>query len=127
MAEHVDIDLPLSPRHASTVRAVAASVGADVGLSVDQIDDLRLGVNEAISILTDVDVPEGVDARLLVRFDIAANAVEATVRREGIHEPVGALDVLATRILSAVVDEFDIDDGGVVTVVKRIVGDVVEY
>ena len=62
MAEHVDIDLPLSPRHASTVRAVAASVGADVGLSVDQIDDLRLGVNEAIAILTDVDVPEGVDA-----------------------------------------------------------------
>ena len=59
-------------RHASTVRVVAASLGADAGLTVDEIEDLRLGVNEAVSVLADVDAPTG--ARLRVRFEIQGQA-----------------------------------------------------
>lgn len=125
MSEHIELDLPLSHRHASTVRAVAAALGADAGFSVDAIDDLRLGVNEAISVLSETeadDPPAG--ARMTVRFDLRPGAVVATVRRHGVDEPVAALDELARRILSAVVDEYVIDADGAFTVIKRVAADV---
>ena len=120
MSDHVDLDLPLHSRYASTVRAVTASMAADAGFSVDDIDDLRLGVNEAIAVLTDVD--DGGAARLKVRFE--CNAGEVTVRsnRAGDVVPVtdGELDALARKILDAVVDEYRVDGDGVMTVVKRV-------
>ncbi len=125
MPEHIDVDLPLSLRHASTVRAVAVALGADAGFSVDDIDDLRLGVNEAVSVLSDTESDPPPGARLVVRFDIGERVVSVRVSRHGVDEPVGELDVLASRILTAVVDEFEVDAGGAFTIVKRAVGDVV--
>lgn len=119
MAEHVELDVPLASRYASTVRAVAASVGAELGFSVDDIDDLRLGVNEAVSILGDVDEPGS--ARLLVRFDTAVGEITVRCSRRGIDEPVRRddIDILARRILDAVVDEYSVDESGQIIVVKR--------
>ncbi len=120
MSDHVDLDLPLHSRYASTVRAVTASMAADAGFSVDDIDDLRLGVNEAIAVLTDVDDADG--SRLKVRFE--CNTGEVTVRsnRLGDIAPMvdADLDALARKILDAVVDEYAVDDDGVMTVVKRV-------
>lgn len=123
LADFVELDLPLHPRHASTVRAVAASVAADAHFTVDQIDDLRLGVNEAVSVLTDVDEPG--DARLTVRFDLAPDRLTMTARRANHDEAVTSdlLDALAARILRAVVDEFSIGDDGAFVVVKRAAAD----
>lgn len=125
MAEHVDLDLPLVPRHAATVRTVAASLAADSGFSVDAIDDLRLGVNEVVAVLTDVDLATHEGARLLVRFELDTDVITADLRRTGAADPFTAadLDELATRILRAVVDEFGIDEAGVFRVVKRVAGD----
>lgn len=122
MAEHVDLDLPLLPRHAATVRTVAASLAADAGFSVDSIDDLRLGVNEAVAVLSDVDLGPDRAERLLVRFEIDTGTIAVELRRSGVGESLttGNLDDLATRILEAVVDEFGIDDDGVFRVVKRV-------
>ena len=122
MAEHVDIEIPLHIRHASTVRAVAAAVCADLGFSVDAIDDLRLGVNEAVSLLADIDVDAGdADARLKVRFEAGDGSVTVRCSRHGVDDEIGVddLDVLARRILDAVVDEYAVVDG-VVTIVKRV-------
>lgn len=118
--DHVELDLPLHARHASTVRAVAASLAADANLSVDDIDDLRLGVNEAVSVLTDVDVGHDPAPRLRLRFDVAPDSITMTARREGVGGVLAAdaIDDLARRILNAVVDEFRIADGAFV-VVKR--------
>lgn len=120
MADHVELDVPLASRYASTVRAVAASVGADLGFSVDDIDDLRLGVNEAVSILSDVD--DASDGRLHIRFETGSDAVTVRCSRRGIDEPVleDDIDVLARRILDAVVDEYSVDGTGQITVVKRL-------
>ena len=68
--EVITLSLPLSARHASTVRVVAASLAADCGFNIDEIDDLRLGINEAVSIMTDIDAPP--QARLLVEFEVQA-------------------------------------------------------
>ena len=119
MPEIVELDLPLEHRHASTVRVVAASLGADAGLTVDEIEDLRLGVNEAVSVLADVDATRG--ARLRVRFEILGHGMTVTARRSGVEQAlsIGDIDALAVRILSAVVDEFRVDDDGGFVVVKN--------
>jgi serine/threonine-protein kinase RsbW len=117
--EVVELDLPLGHRHASTVRVVAASLAADAGLTVDEIEDLRLGVNEAVSVLADVDATGG--ARLLVRFEILSHGMTVTARRSGVAQTLSIddIDALAVRILSAVVDEFRVDDDGAFVVVKN--------
>lgn len=119
MSDHVDLDLPLHSRHATIVRAVTASIAADAGFSVDDIDDLRLGVNEAISVLTDVD--DVGDGRMVVRFRRTLGEVRVAAWRTGRADVVAPadLDDLAKKILDAVVDEYDVDDGGAMTVVKR--------
>ena len=118
VSEHVDIEIPLHARHASTVRAVAAAVCADLGFSVDAIDDLRLGVNEAVAILADVDAPA--DARLRITFAPSAEAVTVRAERRGVEETVvdADVDLLARRILDHVVDEYSLDHGAFV-LVKR--------
>lgn len=124
MDDHVELDLPLTARYATTVRAVAASIASSAGLSVDDIDDLRLGVNEAISVLTDLDPDEMVsdESRLHVRFTAADGEIAVAASRRGVSAtaPAPELDVLARRIMQAVVDEFDVDDAGVVTLRKRL-------
>jgi len=114
----VELDLPLAHRHASTVRVVAASLGADAGLTVDEIEDLRLGVNEAVSVLADVDATSG--SRLHVRFEILGHGMTVIARRSGVEQALSLDDIdgLAARILRAVVDEFRVDDDGAFVVVK---------
>ncbi len=120
MSDHVDLDLPLHSRYASTVRAVTASMAADAGFSVDDIDDLRLGVNEAIAVLTDVDDSD--DTRLKVRFECDRGQITVRSERLGAADPMtdDELDVLARKILDAVVDDYDVDGTGVMTVTKRV-------
>ncbi len=117
--EVVELDLPLQHRHASTVRVVAASIGADAGLTVDEIEDLRLGVNEAVSVLADVDAAD--TARLRVRFEILGHGMTVIARRSGVDQALSMddIDELAVRILRAVVDEFRVDGDGAFVVVKN--------
>jgi hypothetical protein len=109
--ELITLSLPLSARHASTVRVVAASLAADCGFNIDEIDDLRLGINEAVSIMTDVDaLPQ---ARLLVEFAVRHSTIAVAVRRSGVDglDRAEPIDELARRILGVVVDSFEISDG----------------
>jgi serine/threonine-protein kinase RsbW len=109
--ELITLDLPLTARHASTVRVVAASLAADCGFNIDEIDDLRLGINEAVSIMTDIDAPP--QARLLVEFEVKHATIAVAVRRSEVAGLDGAepVDELARRILGVVVDSFEIADG----------------
>lgn len=118
MADNVDLEIPLSTRFASTVRAVAAAVSADLGFSVDEIDDLRLAVNEAVSLLADVD--DAGAGRLRIEFESDAGVLIVRCVRSGVggQLAVDDVDVLARRILDAVVDEYSVD-AGTFTVVKR--------
>jgi hypothetical protein len=109
--ESITLNLPLTARHASTVRVVAASLAADCGFSIDEIDDLRLGINEAVSIVTDIDAPP--QARLLVEFEVRHTTIAVAVRRSEVDGLDGdePIDELARRILGVVVDSFEITDG----------------
>ncbi len=124
MSEHAELDLPLSARYATTVRAVAASMASTISMSIDDIDDLRLGVNEAISVLTDLDDEASAAGRLHVRFEVEPDRILVTVGRSGVNDaPNLELDVLAERILGAVVDEYSIDATGAFLLVKQVPAD----
>jgi len=124
MGEHVQLEVPLTARYATTVRSVVASLGAASSMSIDDIDDLRLGVDEAISLLTDIDDAE-VDAgggRLHVRFETEPGQITVSAHRSGVADtaPLPENDALASRILGAVVDRFSIGDDGMILLVKRV-------
>ena len=122
-ADRIELDLPAGTRYASTARAVVAALAADAGFSIDDIEDLRLGVDEAISVVCD---RADDDTRLHLSFAGGARQVTATVAlvaaetRRPIDGDV-TLDPLAERILGAVVDSFELD-GGVFTLVKSVSG-----
>ena len=122
-AEVIELELPLHHRHASTVRVVAASLAADAGFTVDEIEDLRLGVNEAVSVLADVDAAYG--ARLHLKFAMSDASMTVYASRSGIDGVVTIDDVdeLAVRILRAVVDDFRVDGGGFVVVKRAVASD----
>lgn len=115
----VELTLPFGHRHASTARMVAAAVGADVGFDVDEIDELRLLVDEAVSVV--VDVGGDTDARVSLRFATgAARAVTVSVAATtGPGLTRDDIDSLALRILEAVADEFAVTDGALVITKRR--------
>ena len=51
--DHFEVIVPLRTRYASTVRMIAASLGAEAGFTVDEIDDLRLALDEVFSMLAE--------------------------------------------------------------------------
>jgi hypothetical protein len=98
------LSLPASAQYLSSARVVAASLGAEAGLSVDEIDDLRIGVNELMSLLVE---GAGDDARVALTMF----ADDGQVRIDGQLEGDGhaaELDELASRILAAVADSYEL-------------------
>lgn len=100
----VRLELPASPRYLSAARVVAASLGADAGLTVDDLEDLRLGVNEMVTAMVD-----GADGSARISLDFVADdhAVTVSGRIEGQARPV-APDELTGRILTAVADHYEL-------------------
>jgi hypothetical protein len=117
----VEVVLPLAHRHASTGRVVAAALGADAGFDIDEIDDLRLGVDEAVAAIVAAGSGESANgsgasaARLVLRFETAPGAVTVQATQTP-PVPLTRADVdgLALRILEAVCDHFDVVDGALV-------------
>lgn len=119
----ISLSVPLDVRHASTVRVLASSVAADAGFDVDDIDDFRLGINEAVSVLAED--PPSDPCRLSIDFTVTPGRVESLVRRT---DAAGAteLDELARRILDAVVDHHEYSRGSfrlIKTASRRQLGD----
>jgi anti-sigma regulatory factor (Ser/Thr protein kinase) len=101
----VRLSIPADPRFLSAARVVAASLGAESGLSVDDLEDLRLGVNELVSCLMD-----GVEQDGRIDLELESGDGSVTVRGE-IHGGGGVPvpDELTLRILQAVTDHHELD------------------
>jgi anti-sigma regulatory factor (Ser/Thr protein kinase) len=117
----VRLQVPLRDAFASTVRVVVASIGADAGFSVDDIDDLRLAVSEVFSSFdtrANSDAVVDLAARATIGPDRTGVEIRLATSAGGVPAGTIDLDELATTIIRAAVDEFRID-AGVVTLVKR--------
>jgi hypothetical protein len=113
----VDISVPMRTEFIATLRMMAASIAADAGFSIDEIDDLRLAISEVVSSLTDLQPAAAGDDRIDVSFVVAPSRVSVTITTR--HGDVAIeLDDLASSILRSVVDVVVID-GATVTLGKR--------
>ena len=111
-ADHFEVIVPLRTRYASTLRIIAASLGAEAGFSVDEIDDVRLALDEVFSMLAEHH--EGGRVHTTFRVDGAQLTVVLTLD----SGQIGARpDELAANILRSVVDQCDFTDDSV-TLIK---------
>lgn len=108
----IELSLPADSRVLRLVRLVASGLASIVGLDVDALDDLRIGIDEAVAALL-----EGGDgSRLELRFDVDDDGL----RLAG-STPAGDAGFdedrleLSTQLLAAVCDEhrLDVADGRV--------------
>jgi hypothetical protein len=110
----VELTLPARAELLFLVRMTAAAVASRADFGYDQIEDLRLAIDElALSIAGD----EGDDGRLQLLFKWSDDAIEVV----GVYEPGGdgsrrgslglvqPANELSTRILDALVDEHGAD------------------
>jgi hypothetical protein len=100
----VSLGFPPSSRFLSAARLVATSLGADAGLTVDDLDDLRLGVNELVTTL--VDTADGA-SRIALVYVTEDSSITVSGRVDGPTHDLEP-DELSVRILAAVADHYEL-------------------
>lgn len=73
--ESVSITLPAEPAYIRVVRLVAAGLASRLGFTIDQIDDLKIAVDELAAYLTG---SKGRDGDLEVSFAVHDDRIEIT-------------------------------------------------
>jgi len=100
----IRLEIPAAPEYLRLARLAVADVGARAGWSYEDIDDLRIAVDElcyAIGAGTE-------HGRLTLSYQVTGAAIE--VRGAGTDTtPLAAPGELARAIIAAVVDEFDLE------------------
>jgi serine/threonine-protein kinase RsbW len=71
--ETVSITIPASPEYVKIVRLVAAGLAARVGFTIEDIDDLKIAVDELSSYLTGT---QGREGTIQVRFSVHDDRIE---------------------------------------------------
>ncbi|MGH9138822.1 MAG: hypothetical protein ACRD0G_17565 [Acidimicrobiales bacterium] len=115
----VELVLPADSRLVRLVRLMASGLASTVGFDVDDLDDLRIGVDEVLATLL-----EGGDGSpLLVRFRVQAAQVEVQGETGTARDRLDPERLeLSKQILAAVVDEHELgfeDERVLVRVCKR--------
>ena len=109
--QHVEVVFPARPDMAVLARMTAAAVAARAEFGVDQVEDLRLAIDELCVTLVG---ENGAAGRLSVLFDWSKDAVSVTGRLQGAGPPTRPFvpSALSERILDALVDGRGIDTAG---------------
>jgi serine/threonine-protein kinase RsbW len=114
MLESIIVTVPPSPAFLHVLRQVTLGVGSRLRLTIDDIDDLRLAVDEAATFL--LTRPER-SASLSLTLDPETATLKATiaVSADGsTWPPLGLADTLPWKIISGLVDraKAELDDAG---------------
>lgn len=104
----VRLAVPAKPEYIGLARVTAAGLASRLGFTYDQVEDLRLAIDEICFGLTG---NLGREGTLEVRFLLAPEGL--TVHGEGRFQVQGpvALSELSELILGALVDEHSLGDG----------------
>lgn len=79
MTDVVEISVPADSGYVATLRLTAASLGARCDLTVDEIEDLRLAVDEACALL----LPHANGGPITGRFELAPGRLQVEVSTIG--------------------------------------------
>lgn len=123
-ADRIVLSVPARGEYARTVRMTASELAARMGMSIDDIDDVRIAVEESFA-LTAAHAGEG--AEVTFTFTLEGNAFEATATTSSEVCEDDSADETGSRyarfILESVCDEFEIrSDEGVcfIRLLKRV-------
>ena len=100
----VEIVLPPDSAYLSVLRAATAGLAARLDFTLDDIEDLRIAVDEACAML----LPHALDgASLRCRFELHADRLDITVALPSRAKALPARDTFAWTVLSALAGEVD--------------------
>ena len=116
--EEVTLAVPARPEYVRLARLTAAGVASRLGFSYDDVEDLRIAVDELCYLLVGA---EGRPGGITLRF--AVDDAELVIIGEGTAraEPVEFAE-LSEQLLSALVDEYRVeqdDDAVTIRLVRR--------
>lgn len=100
----ITVSTPARGEYVHVLRTVAAGVGASLDLSIDEIEDLRLAVDEACAHLLKLD-PDATALRLQMEQDLAAVVVTIGLVSPANDGPTPTTDQFLTwHILAALTE-----------------------
>ena len=106
----VRLEVPATPEFLRVTRLTAAGVATRVGFSFDEVDDLRIAIDEVCFSLLG---PRGREGRLIVQYTMLPDGVMVEGQAQfddGIaHSP--SLAPLSQQILDALTDECQVESG----------------
>jgi serine/threonine-protein kinase RsbW len=117
----VDVRVPADGAYVATLRLTAASLAARCDLTIDDIEDLRLAVDEACALL----LPHAqAGSTMQAEFTLAAGRLEVTTTVDSPDASAASPDRsgFAWSVLSALASDVDVKGDGVhlsITVTKR--------
>ena len=115
--EHVSLTLPAQTSYVSLARTLAAAMAARADLPVDQLEDIRLAVDEAVSLLIS-DTAESNTITCTFAPDGSALAITVTAATNSGATP--PTDGFSWTVLTALVDDVTATSAdGIVTIALR--------
>ena len=91
----VDLTVPATSEHLRVLRLVAASLAAGLGLDIDQLDDLRIAVDELCGLLME-HAPEGARLRLTLWGEKGRLVAQGSLLQDA---PAAIIDPVSRLIL----------------------------
>jgi serine/threonine-protein kinase RsbW len=101
MTDTVTLTFRADTRNVSLARTVAAAMSARADLPLDQLEDVRLAVDEAVSQLI-LEAPAGAD--ITCSFQLVGPDLDITVSAPSVNGLVPSTDTFSWTVLSALVD-----------------------
>jgi serine/threonine-protein kinase RsbW len=105
----VEITLPASSIYLSVLRTATAGLAARLDFTLDEIEDLRIAVDEACAML----LPQAIqDADLTCTFSLSDNALDVSVRVPTARGALPERETFSWTVLTALAGEVDagVDD-----------------
>lgn len=115
--DHVELRVPASSAYLAVLRTAAAGLAARLDFTLDDIEDLRIAVDEACALLLPL---ASADGQLTCRFDLQGTALQVAVSVPSDEAQPPDEGSFAWTVLSALADEVHAASvDGVVTLTLR--------
>lgn len=109
--------MPATSAYLTVLRTTTASLAARLEFTLDDIEDLRMGVDEACAVLLQLATP---DSELQCQFDLLSNGLDIHVSVPTADPELPGRESFAWTVLTALVGDVDATtDGDQVTITLR--------
>ena len=102
--DHVRVGMPAEGAYLSVLRTATAGLAARLDFTLDEIEDLRIAVDEACAMLLPQAIP---GSNLECGFDLGADEMTITVSVVAAHPRMPAKDTFSWTVLSALAGTVD--------------------